>query len=381
MKKLKKINLVAIMLLFFAGTLLFIACNKTNNNLATTVSEKKIRSIDYEKKYDLIIQTIAYGLLELSNNSNFKSILNAEIQLQFDGDDNVLMKKLSNKCTESGIDLALEMRNSLINNNKQELIENISEAINGFDYFDTKLYGQVFIPFIENKNLSNIPKLAMNFIDEDVMQGLQYNESGTSQISINEKDAQNSLIWVISINETVDVNGELYNGPSNVNKKIRGNDRMFRINKINVSDKKEGWGNGRADIAYIGCQINTNTCALEMRQGLPLSKVSNANLNTWYNNFCTGMDDLTNGSNMPSVLWQPTEQLPIMFFEEDRRKIFQKSETLIPSCSGTLIYYISKETKYGNVFPIIDDYPNTTFSFKQYVGLTGMQVEFKGAKF
>jgi hypothetical protein len=84
----------------------FLSCKKGVSSNAINTQNQFIQqtpSIDYESKYDNIINTVSYGLLDLSNNDAFKSILNAEINKKFDGDDNVLLKTLNIELAKNNI--------------------------------------------------------------------------------------------------------------------------------------------------------------------------------------------------------------------------------------------------------------------------------------
>lgn len=170
-------------LFLFAAT--FISCGRETDEISSNINsdqpvlQKNDLSPDaYEEKYDKIIETAAYGLINLSEQPSFRSLLNTQIAKQFDGDDNVLMKTLSVICNESGINLKEEMINSLTQSGKTDLIPYTDEVINGFKYFDTTLYPQVYIPFIENKNLDQVPGIAMNFNDEAILSTVKFNPKG-----------------------------------------------------------------------------------------------------------------------------------------------------------------------------------------------------------
>lgn len=283
------------------------------------------------------------------------------------------------------------MKESLENHGKHELVQFIAEAIDGFEYFDTKLYPQVFIPFIENKNLQQLPKISLNYEDDEILESIKYSNGSVEQSNVNEDEAKASLVWVISMNETVNAEGEIpSNENSTGNKKSRGVNRVLNVYKIKVTDKKEGWGNGRADISFVAVQIKPSGCIKQNRQSLPMMKVNDADIyggGTWLypSAGCVSCmsNSLTDGNNVPFDLWEEdgNEQIPILFFELDVRKKFERNETLWGACSNTKVYYISKETKYGNTLPVKTDFPNYSPSYKNYGGMSGMEAELKGNKY
>jgi hypothetical protein len=128
------------------GTTFTISCNKKTSQTNTSqIIQPSTPKINYEEKYDKIIETVGYGLIDLSNNPSFRNIVNEQVPLQFDKDDNVLLKKLSSECAAIGLDLKQLMRDALTKYNKQDLLIYVDEAIEGFTYFDSKLYPQVYI--------------------------------------------------------------------------------------------------------------------------------------------------------------------------------------------------------------------------------------------
>jgi hypothetical protein len=143
----KKLIIISSIACLTICAMVFTACKKevVQKNDVGLNQNTETSQIDYELKYDLIIKTVAYGLLDLSSSEVFRNKVNAEVLLQFDGDYNVLLNKLSVVCNQSGINLSEEMENSLIAHNHEDLVPNIDEAINGFNYFDTKLYAQIYI--------------------------------------------------------------------------------------------------------------------------------------------------------------------------------------------------------------------------------------------
>ncbi|MFM2386098.1 MAG: hypothetical protein RL660_855 [Bacteroidota bacterium] len=357
-------------------------CSKPNANKEVIVNERPTRSASqFEHDYDNTIRAAGYGLLAISQNAQFRNIVAQELSKKFDGDDNVLIKTLSVRCDEVGINLYASMHASLIQQGKAELIEYLDDAIGGLDYFDTKVYVQVFVPFIENQNLSLVPKIAFNFTDESVLQGISINGAEFTPISLTEADAEQNLVYVISINEVVDGNANIPSAPQFLAPRSTRSSRVFlNINKINVSDKKEGWGNGRADISFVAFQIKPQ-CIISPVSGQPFEKVSDNQLNTWISPACGACQfaSFTNGSNLPSSSWEQDEALTILYFEMDRRNMFNKTENIWPSCgSSGNVTYCSKESKYGTCIPVRSDFNTTSGASMNYGGLTGMDVELWG---
>jgi len=370
----KKVTLAFVILL----TLQQFSCKKsmqqTNTDDMTSIVQN--RDIDDEQLYDKIIETISYGLLDLSQNSQFIDIVNEEIQKKFDEDDNALLKTINSKCLQVGINLHDEMESTLLAYNKDEYVEYIDEAINGFDYYGEILYPQIYIPFIENQNLDAIPKICLNKEDDVILPVIQKQNNVIEESTANEYYAQNNLLWVISVNETVNSNGEIETASSysTGNKNRAGGDRFLEVYRIKIHDKKEGWGNGRADISHATLMYRPASNSIHgQTQGLPFCKLANPDLNTWYS------PSLMNGTlrilsnNLPSnsAEWQESynEQLKSVLFEKDVRKKFSKEENLFPSVpsNGGKIYFRSKETIYGIIEPKFIEYNQiATSTFVEY---------------
>ncbi len=139
------------------------------------------------------------GYADLLGDTDFKNYVYKQIEKQFDGDYNVLLNKVENEYGN-------KLKSAKINN-----------TISFFDSINK--YPQIFIPFYEN--LKNSNKIGANnpilviYTDENEngeYVGYQLNGSGNLQkldFLIDEDFARNNEVWVFSINERVDENGEV----------------------------------------------------------------------------------------------------------------------------------------------------------------------------
>lgn len=154
---------------------------------------------------------------------------------------------------------------------------------------DRRFYFQVYIPNIDNVDLNSMPVIAPE-MDEDndcKILGYQLNANGSvSMIELTESYASTHLVWIVSINETVDNNGNQRLGIHKQDTKAtheRGFDyKEVFLNKIKISDKKECWLCGRADISFMAVQ--TNGCGFSFETIITsncMKKVGNSDLNTW----------------------------------------------------------------------------------------------------
>ena len=212
---------------------------------------------DNEAKYDLIIETAGYGLLDLSDRPDFRQMVLKAAGQQFDGDDNVLLKDLSVACRNAGIDLAVEMKTSLQRNGHPELSQYVSEAINGFSYSGTTLYPQVYIPFIAGQDADHAPHIALNHDDnETTLNTIRYSSNGAPlQGTATAATAQQQLTWVISVNETVDASGHvpLASSVQSMGAPYGSGTKStwFALNQVYITDPKETWFNGKSEISVV----------------------------------------------------------------------------------------------------------------------------------
>jgi hypothetical protein len=343
MKTLKKVMLSA-----FVATLL-ISCAKTESEINTNLKTAQTSPSYYEDLYDQHINAAGFGMLGLANNSSFVAVVKDACDLQFDGDDNVLFKQLNDIAAENEINLAAEMEASLTNLDKEDLIPMVDGVINGFDYFDTKIYLQIYIPFIENYNAEHSPWISLNHNDDDVLPSYRVEGGVLNYDDIDEGFAMENTVWVISGNETVDNTGNIVMEERDLYHKDA------KINKIKIIEKKESWGNGRADISYIAYHINTSNCS---RVGDPFAKepyirIENTWLNLWRNT--PNIAYLTSRSNI-NYMWNPNKNILVLMYEKDVRVKFGKTTngfSYVGNCfcsnnpSGNFFLHKQRNTLWG----------------------------------
>jgi hypothetical protein len=366
------------------------ACNKSavmqspqgTNPTSNLMSD----NMDDEVKYDAIIETVGYGLLDLSDNETFRQIVAREAGKQFDGDDNVLLKNLSTACRDAGIDLAAAMNASLQRNGHPELSIYVSEAIDGFAYFGTKLYPQVYIPFITNRDINQLPAIALNHDDnETTLNSISYNSNGTPQQSTaTAGTAQQQLTWVISVNETVDASGNVPLGgtPQSMGAPYPSGTKStwFALQRVKISDPKESWFNGKSEISVVFKKLSNTNTTQYFNDVVKIFKTSN--WNTWIG-YTSGpgiqyntLDNTYNGTIAN------TDRFAFIVYEKDIRNKFGRTEALIPGYSATNVDFCSKESKYGTlVRNPVSWYPNVTVELETISsGLTGIEIELKKQK-
>jgi hypothetical protein len=205
------------------------------------------------------------------------------------------------------------------------------------------------------------PKICLDPNGEEILAGLTLNNNSIVIENVTETYAKTNLVWVISVNETVTSEGDLPR-PSAQNTlsngiKTRAIDRLLRMHKINVKDKKEAWGHGKGEISY-SVMGTINPCVKDgavTNEGF--EKIGNNQLNTdcFAGNF-SGNSQFADFSAPPQTLWHDNETLKILFYERDLRKKFLKSQQLFTNCINTIVEFGSKESIYGVLTPIHNDY-------------------------
>lgn len=238
--------------------LLQIGCKKEedkNFKQSRTISNFSKTAQEEEIYFDDMIKTVTYGIADLSTNPTFRQVVAEQVALQFDQDDNVLLLNLDSALMPYNINLEQEMINALNAHGKQNLVQHVQHAIHGFQYFGDTLYTQIYIPFIEGKDIvSSVPTICMNFEDEPVLGSVIIEGTTLIEGTVGEAFAMNNNVYVVSVNENTDGNGQSKlkrSATGSTLKTAKLGDRLLFVDEINISEKKEGWGNGRADISFI----------------------------------------------------------------------------------------------------------------------------------
>lgn len=293
-----------------------------------------------EAKFDDMIETVSNGLLELRYNDTFRTIVHNQVALQFDGDDNVLLNILDSACAANEIDLASKMELSLNNVGRSDLIPFVQEAIHGFKYFDDTMYLQIFVPDVAKITSQGIPIIIENHTTEANGIHEAFSQTGTS-VSVNAATAGLSLDWVISVNEAVGNNGKPFmrtsgttggGSPSGVL-----STKGYFIHEIQINDKKEDFFNGSAELCFVQNRYNYG-CNIIGSQYMH-----------FVGKFNTGKSGLSNEAVFADVShpWNNSGLISTIWYERDVRKIFDRVEEVIPSCSNSKVSYRSQESHYG----------------------------------
>jgi hypothetical protein len=180
----------------------------------------------------------------LSTNSKFKNKLYRQIDLQFDGDDNVLLIDLFDN---SDLSLNDSLKKFLSINYPQISADSLLNIFNEID--NENYYPQIYIAnysqFNENyfDTIFSVAYYGREDIDNYEGYFLNNGKVVTYKNKINSKTLEVKQVWILSINETVNSDGRLEDMP------IRGNDINGYFQNMTIKCRKESSFGGKSDIA------------------------------------------------------------------------------------------------------------------------------------
>lgn len=359
-----------------------------------------------QQEYDAMLNTLAIGLLEPSRESTFRSLVIERAREQFDGDDNVLLKTLSNEMNKdlSGLilgslnkhkDYLAKMENSKLYDfgNFINLTE-INEAIYGFGLPEQKWYTQIYIPFMDEVDLSQIPTVVVVNQDGGDCTFLAYEPiSGTDEyraVQVDEAYAKNRLTWVVSVNETVNNQGELpsvlENSSQVISTRSSGPELFVRVNQVRVTSKKECWACGRAEVRISYSIIDTpsspfaqncsNTIWEYGTSGTQIAHLRQRDLHEWQ----TARKGIATISNGVTYRLDPNETYVFTMFEYDSGGSL--NELIFNPCYHSY-YFRSNDSEYvawgpGDSVGYSDfGSPNSTFQTMEKMNSGGNGVRFE----
>jgi hypothetical protein len=243
------------------------SCKKDElNELGSDIGTREYLAIDDTNMAYCFqhLDIVAKGLSGLSNNVGFKDILHNMIELQFDGDYNVLFNDLVDECNANSIDIINLMKVYLNSNQIDSSL--LTQSLQAFNSIDGHTYYiQVYIPNIEDLSSfsSNTPISFAYYGDETKLtyDGFYaYNDELTTSTDIDEPYSEENEVWIISLNENVDDDGELItpidpitgNPIPEVLIPIPPNNSSTvdaEIEKMTIFAHKERWPAGKSDVA------------------------------------------------------------------------------------------------------------------------------------
>jgi hypothetical protein len=254
----------------------------TSGKIPIDIGQIALTDPEFEALYDSVLMAAYWGLLDLSKSATFKSLVNTEVANEFDGDVNVLLKVL----VENWSTLEDDMESSIIAHypNPALLTKFVSQAVNGFEYFDMFVYPQIYIPFDDQVTLTDNPVITLNLNDSTILPGHYINGSSVySTQNVDEDYAEENLVWVVSVNESLEsetdydnreefnivaetvespssdttVTGVTYGEfkykpekPSKLYKKA-GRTVGIRLTEFKVTSRNENFGGGKSELLFV----------------------------------------------------------------------------------------------------------------------------------
>lgn len=378
-----KINSFVLIIALFTSLFLFNACEEE-------IIETDPKSLTFDEKYDNYIFSAAVGLLELSKNPIFRKAVNTKVMEQFDDDYNTLLANLNGFTNGLGIDLKIDLDASidihsyLDDKSDYSLYKGaaaMEEIVNGFTYYDEKAFIQIYIPFVEEKGGIDDyeqPIIVLGMEDEDIADGIVLLPNGDfGIIPVDEAMARNQLVWVISMNESIDNDADLAfylsgqrTGENTQQKTVVGG-KAFMLYKIYITDKKEKWINGKGDLSWFGAQFEElNYCDAMIQATENFRKVKNNELENWIN-----VNEYFASELSPITALTDTESFDLVIYEKDKKKKYERTEVLEQNFGCTeceaeaTAIYRSKETPYGSFICGAKHADLTeSFSWEDYTG-------------
>ena len=161
--------------------------------------------------------------MKLSKDASFRTLVYNEALKAFDDDYNVLLLTLDSIMEQNGDDdLNTDFASSITTHrtdvtattavpaqdfNALDVFTStadITDAIDGFDYFDEIGFIQIYLPFIDDVDFTQQPAIAICLDDVEETIGYEVQSDGSFRaIMIDEAYAENNPVWVISVNESL----------------------------------------------------------------------------------------------------------------------------------------------------------------------------------
>lgn len=327
-------------------------------------------------------KTMIWGLLGLSTDEDFKELVTTQVLDTFDGDYNVLLYKLySTWYNVYERDLAAEMAQSIddviqydpttIDHPYEQYnvftnAEDVYDILHGFEYDEQQAYLQIYIPYIDQVNLEQTPTICFGHQEVDTTLGYQWNGEEIITVEVDSNYAKSHLVWVISVNEVVDESGSLMpyvpdDGRGQTNNTYRSTYHTLVLTKFKVSDKKEAWVAGKAEVHFIAARYNYSCQETESpiaRLLKPLIGNNKLGVLMYSSTDYSHRVLATYYGNEPPPLQHNTDIFAILLYEYDK---YGLTHSWTP-CSGLTYPWKSNDSMYGWADKTAASFPNSTSS-------------------
>lgn len=351
----------------FGMLLLFTACqqsdailpntntNSTASNILANTEKSTSTNVD-EQAYDHTLETLASAMLPLSHDPFYRESVFDMALKGFDDEHNVIMQVFADSLRRFDRNFVQEAT-AQADSSLDRLA--LKKAVAGMQYYDEIVFSQIYIPFIKASFRGQMPTIVIDYGNNDaVVPGKKYATDGSEvDVLVNEEYAKNNLVWVMSMNESINSHEDLKRArramkepsltdSSNTKGWKQGITTAY-IEKIYIEDKKEGWLSGKAEVCYIGIRFGApnnheTNCEIGISlQSIPLKKIGNSDLKKWKPTF--GVWALK--GTYPII--REDEGYFVLIWEKDNRRKNGKSVGHLPSQCSHRFSYISNETPYG----------------------------------
>ena len=230
-----------------------------------------------------MINSGAAGLLEMSRNPAIRSIIHQAVAQEFDGDFNVLFRDVAPLVpgfSQNLLQSANRFRDQIEGSSERRANEHFPVYSNplqfdsmttGFSACDFTHWMQIAVHNFDSVDLNQVPVIVIAYdeLEDGVIPAFFLAEDGSIQVLLlDEADANQRLVWIVSLNETVDEFGQLNELLAHtVNESVlysRSEAKIVKLDSIKIGAKHEIWYKGKADIALIFQQYtgqSTGPCA------------------------------------------------------------------------------------------------------------------------
>ncbi len=252
------------------------------------VNPTPLKAVDH-MYIDECMQLLAYGLVDVINDPNYWTLIKSEVDKRFDGDENALFRDISTTFSNKGHDLNNLMKNSVTNHAPaviRSAKDRLDDILNKIEVGDDVLYPQIYIPFFDqNKGQASVKNIGFlqahdSISGDSIIDNLEIISTSPTQIQFGdlmEFKADDDLSIIISINESVDLSGELrviahYDG-SRSGRDHCGDHKwieFYPTMTIRNADK-ESWVNGSLEIE--GMFFQAEKCDVTWHYSRPLKKL------------------------------------------------------------------------------------------------------------
>lgn len=199
------------------------------------------------------LKIIGESLLSLTDISTFRSQCYTWMDTHFDGDNDVLFETIHDNYTNNNNDYATLVNQRLSSKYSSSALSTAYQAFNNID--GENYYPQLFIPYYEELKSDNVigtmsPVLVISPIDDPTKTsytGYQMINGSLEELptQIDEDYAKRHEVWVLSLSERVDNNGDLKNSII----KNTAATKNCKIQYMTVKENKESWVNGKSEVS------------------------------------------------------------------------------------------------------------------------------------